>query len=355
MENSSDTIIVRVLPYNKEYDNTKDLKKFKKYIANDIKKNELDTRTDFIWDKEGKALPTGTLILFLYEKKFYGYASLDSVKKNPKIKSPDNVVIKFLPNTVNVLETGIPLSVLNIFGYKHSNQSGSSIECEKKEIYEILNGDYSKNIDDTLDKNYIIENYSEWNINSLFPTGEYSKKPMIGKKTSKSGTEKTGIDKAKKGRIGERKVINFLVYNGFKLKKNIFDVANNSKIFWDITVKLSNLEKGLEVKNLTNSNYFYLSQNQIECLKMQETKLCLIDTIGKCLWISKNFNQLKCLPKIINNIETIKNNVYDGYNGLFQVDDVRINLDTKIDCWYNDFVRIDSSNSKEEIFNAIFK
>lgn len=134
MKNSSDTIIVRVLPYNKKYNNTKNLKKFKKYIANDVKKNELDTRTEFIWDKEGKTLPIGTLILFLYEKKIYGYASLDSVKKNPKIKSPDNVVIKFLPNTVNFLENGIPLSVLNIFGYKHSNQSGSSIKCKKRKF-----------------------------------------------------------------------------------------------------------------------------------------------------------------------------------------------------------------------------
>lgn len=353
MENSSDKIIVKVLPYNKKYDNTKTLPFFKKYLIDFIKKEGYDTRERFILGKAGKPLPTGSLILFLYDKKIYGYGSLESVKRDPN--DSKSIIIKFLPNTVNVLEVGIPLSVLNVFGYKHSNQSGSSIECEKEQIYAILNGDYSKNIDDIIDENDIIEDFSKWNSNSLFPTGGYSKRPMIGKKTSKAGTEKTGTDKSKKGRIGERKVISFLEYNGFKLNKSIFDVANDSSVFWDITVKESNLEKGLEVKNLTNSNHFYLSQNQMECLKTQETKLCFIDTIGKCLWISKNFDELKCLPKIISSLEAIKSNVYDVYSGLFQVDDIVINLDTKTDHWYDDFVRIDSSNSKEEISNAIFK
>jgi hypothetical protein len=60
MNNKIDTIIVKVLPYNKKYDNTKNLSSFKEFLINSIKKEELDTRARFIWGKDAKVLPTGS-------------------------------------------------------------------------------------------------------------------------------------------------------------------------------------------------------------------------------------------------------------------------------------------------------
>lgn len=354
MENSNDKVIVKVLPYNKKHDNTKKLKDFKNFLDSFVKKNEYDQRERNVFGISGQKLPKESIILFLYDKKIYGYGVLDNIEENPKINDADKIIIKYLPNTVKLLEVGIPLSEIMKLGYVHSKQSGSAIECEKREIYKILNKDYSNNIDTMINSNDILEDFSKWNINSLFPSSGYSNAPIIGKKTKKAGTDKTGIAKCRKGRIAELKVISFLESKGFKLYENILDDANDEDIFWDITFKVGELKEGLEVKNLTNSGYFYLSQNQMECLKKQETKLCLIDVQGKCIWISKNFTKSKILPKIISYVEKIKNDVYIEYSGLFQVDDIRININTEIDNWNDDFVRIDSRYSKDDIIKIIF-
>ncbi len=270
--------------------------------------------------------------LLIFNKKIYAYGTFESWEKSNEVDFPVKINLK----DFNVFDCPLPVDCLNV-KYKYSNQKGGRFYSDFKFLINYLKQQQK------------IEN-------KKFPFGEKASK-YKRKLTKSAGTKDIGQAKTEKGEIAEDFLLNRFIELGFEENDEIRNVANSPDRYWDIDILSEGKTKGLEIKNITNSKYryFHLSTNEEIKLINNETRLCLVDTNKKIIWVSRNYNNLKVLNKVINYQEDIRNYANKKHEMLF-VTDIRIYLyDEEIDGhkWEEDFIEI-YGFTKNEILAELF-
>lgn len=179
-------------------------------------------------------------------------------------------------------------------------------------------------------------------------------KPRVAGARGSGGHSKIGQYKKEAGDRAELIVSDYLSLRNIE---NELIASSNELHHYDIKIKDM---VNLEVKNITNSKSFYLSESQIKEYEMNNTRLCFVDSKEdhSLIYISKPYEETKELKKLIQDYLALKTYSIEKYHGRLRVDSVEIGIikpDNKlIDDLYEDF-RLINSLSRREILAFLAK
>ena len=193
-------------------------------------------------------------------------------------------------------------------------------------------GVYCYKLSDTLERFImeIINSYQESksNIsNTLFSEGKFTYSPIDLNSTSHFfGTSEIGFRKQRKGDQAESKVLEFFS----KLYIKFDYIADNKEEFADLVINIENTSYYLEVKNISRQqlHYIFLSDNQIKQLCLGKSRLCLY--ADGMIYLSKRECKNSFFNDIKNNIDKVRKQVIDDYNGYFFVNELEVLVNKEI-------------------------
>lgn len=172
-------------------------------------------------------------------------------------------------------------------------------------------------------------------------------KPRADSTPGRGGHSKIGQYKREAGDRAELIVSDYL-----HLKNIENDLLTSSKKPHHYDIKIKDAVN-LEVKNITNSKSFYLSESQIIEFQQNNTRLCFVDIKKEdsLIFISKPYEETKELKRLIQDYLALINYSIEKYHGRLRVDSVEIGIikpDNKlIGDLYKDFRLINSLSRKE--------
>lgn len=177
---------------------------------------------------------------------------------------------------------------------------------------------------------------------------KYRRKFRITDKRA-SGHANIGRLKVKVGEKGEIVVSDFL-----NLKNISNEIISNGNKAHKYDIKVENLYN-LEVKNITSSKGFYLSDSQIFEYRDGNTRICLVDVHNdtELIYISKSYEDTIELKRILSQILELKEYSIKESKGILRIDSVEIGLVEPVNevfgDIYEDFVLINTLTRQEII------
>lgn len=247
--------------------------------------------TSYIWRTNSSIIGENTIILFSYDSKIKALGIVEKVERISCIEEGIEYKFKIILKDIYML---IPF-------LKEELEKEFQFTCGRIGSLETSN---------ILFKEFLLKKKV---ISDKLPARSFQ---VSKEKESKiAGTSEIAHLKQEKGKKAEKYIMDFFLNLGFEIS----DVSECAINHYDLLLQQ---KIGIEVKNIQNTGCFYLSNDEIYQIKHHDVILCLTDL--NQIWISKPYSTLQTIPVLFDQMEEIKRDVIEKYDGRFSVEDIAI-------------------------------